>query len=339
MAASREELEAMGLTPPDEELTAEQRAELEAGMKAKVEDAAERIAAIKARQHSPQEREIERFECELEREIHPNPSRCEERAVMDPDPDGKYVLFSAAQAREAELADDAFMAEVRAGRAERRLVEARRELERRAVNCAASAEGQHGDERDVPEGEAHAYREAAKLLDTSIEDREPEKCERCKGEGEIFVSHSAYCDCIMTAHCHGKGGKDGKLCRLARFGSGTEGSPGVAGPPQVKTRCPECNGAGTKPPCSDRPEDSIRLARTYADGEHDDGARTEAEALEPSSSGQEGEHLAALTWIAQHYGPAKAAGEIARAALKGQPLPFTQPAVPVSSAAHPRSQG
>jgi hypothetical protein len=73
-------------------------------------------------------------------------------------------------------------------------------------------------------------------------------CERCKGEGEISVSHSAYCNCIMTAHCRGKGGKDGKLCRLRRFGSGDEGSPGVAGPPQVKTRCPDCSGSGKKPP-------------------------------------------------------------------------------------------
>lgn len=65
--------------------------------------------------------------------------------------------------------------------------------------------------------------------------------ELCDGAGTISRPTEAYCDCIMTAHCQGKGGKDGKLCRLRRFGSGTEGSPGVAGPPPITKPCPGCS--------------------------------------------------------------------------------------------------
>jgi hypothetical protein len=45
----------------------------------------------------------------------------------------------------------------------------------------------------------------------------------------------------------------------------------------------------------------------------------------PQQDREDGDFRKALTWIAQHYGPAKRAGEVARAALAGQPLPFTQP--------------
>lgn len=71
---------------------------------------------------------------------------------------------------------------------------------------------------------------------------------RCGGSGEIVRRSERYCDCIMTAHCRGKKGKDGKLCRLRRFGSGTEGSPGVASAPPVIASCPGC------PDCQPSPQ-------------------------------------------------------------------------------------
>lgn len=37
-------------------------------------------------------------------------------------------------------------------------------LARRAADCRSDAEGHHGDERDVPEGEANAYEKSARLV-------------------------------------------------------------------------------------------------------------------------------------------------------------------------------
>lgn len=70
-----------------------------------------------------------------------------------------------------------------------------------------------------------------------------EACEPCHGTGLRRDPH--YCNCIMTAHCHGREGKDGARCRLRLFGNGTEGGPGVAGTPQMV--CPDCKGTGKKP--------------------------------------------------------------------------------------------
>jgi hypothetical protein len=69
-------------------------------------------------------------------------------------------------------------------------------------------------------------------------------CETCGSRGKRQIADDRYCDCIMTAHCHGSLGKDGKRCRLSRFGSGGEGSPGVAGAPMIAVPCEDCNGTG-----------------------------------------------------------------------------------------------
>lgn len=74
--------------------------------------------------------------------------------------------------------------------------------------------------------------------------------ERCRGTGDISRPNDSHCDCIMTAHCHGNGGKNGKACRLRRYGSGTEGSPGVASAPRITTKCPGCPDCALTQPAS-----------------------------------------------------------------------------------------
>lgn len=80
------------------------------------------------------------------------------------------------------------------------------------------------------------YRRDLKAALGSLQLPTGEDCERCGGSREI--PDERYCNCIMQAHCHGKGGKDGRRCRLRRFGGGDEGNPGVAGAPRVP--CPDC---------------------------------------------------------------------------------------------------
>ncbi len=72
---------------------------------------------------------------------------------------------------------------------------------------------------------------------------EKAKCETCGDVGTI--RNPDYCDCIMQAHCHGAEGKDGKRCRLQRFGGGTEGAPSVAA--ARRRTCPSCDGTATQP--------------------------------------------------------------------------------------------
>lgn len=54
------------------------------------------------------------------------------------------------------------------------------ELERRAANCKSDTEGAFGDEHDVPEGEAHGYKEAAQLL--------RDKAEQVGGEAGVVCA-------------------------------------------------------------------------------------------------------------------------------------------------------
>jgi hypothetical protein len=262
MAASREELAAMG--------------------RGKVEEAAERSAATEARQHSPQEREIERYE------PWDPPSKLE--WVSCPT-DGHWVKYedhlAALQDREAELEKErdawekgklavtaeANREEDRANRAEAALREAKAEFEKQAKASYRESNTTEGEAaKEVWLARHQSMREAAGILDTSI----GKPCE-CGGSGEIPTGECrvamsgptcSHPDCppCQTPEtepcpdCKPPAPEDCSRCkgrgwfRVMRDVGQGEG-PAVA--------CSTCSGTGTKPPapCS---------ARASAQGGSDD---------------------------------------------------------------------
>jgi hypothetical protein len=151
-------------------------------------------------------------------------------------------------------------------------------------------------------------RDALAALDTSIGDREPEDT-RWRIDPDCLTATSpdgrevVFDDLLEHGQRVGLGAipedcedRDGR----PPYGRVVRDSFGLWIVPFTDAEERERNEKLLKPPapCSDQPEDSIRLARTYGDGEHDDGAQTEAEALE---EGQPCDSCLRATGDLKHY--------------------------------------